>query len=242
MAPTERYTPIPASLWAEGSWFIERSSRAQLLYFQLWTSDDRDAAGFVPLQPEAWAERSATSTLDTVALALTELVDLGDVLVDKRAGKVWLRRFIEQDAYNSPNVFVSAMKRIRTCPSRTLRIAAWHEIERLGLPVPKSDKPETRDKMLRRMEAAYGPLRDQMAVDGDEVSSAAGVTPASPPTKTPTYVSFERVSKPFGDGSERVSSDETEDHTGGVLLCANGCDEVAGPDGYCDSCVKAQKW
>jgi len=233
LAPTVRFTPVPSSLWAEGSWFIERSSKAQLLYFQLWTSDDRDAAGFVPLQPDAWAERSTTSNTGTVGSALTELVHHGDILVDKRAGKAWLRRFIEQDAFNSPNVYVSAMKRVRTCPSRALRIAAWQEIQRLGLPVLKSEHPEIRDKMMRRMEAAFEPLRDQMADEGDEVSSAAGVTPASPPTKTPTYGSFGRVSEPLGNGSERVS-----DATSERRLCTK-CDRypVVGDTSFPDLCA-----
>jgi hypothetical protein len=236
MAPTIRYTGIPTSLWAEGSWFIERSSKAQLLYLQLWTSDDRDAAGFVPLQPDAWAERSTTATSETVKVALAELVGHGDVLTDERAGKAWLRRFVEDDAFSSPNVYVGAMNRIRSCPSRALRIAAWLEIQRLGLPIPKSEK--TRDKMIARMEAAYGALGEQMAVDGEQVSVAAGATPtpAPPSTKTSTPGGFEGIPEHFGNGSERVSGTTSEHRPNGVRRRADN------RFGKCSHCLQPLLW
>ena len=66
------------------------------------------------------------------ATALDELRATGWLLVDFDAELVWLCRFIEDDTFNSPNQYVSAMNAIRTCPSWMLRDAAWKEIQRLG--------------------------------------------------------------------------------------------------------------
>jgi hypothetical protein len=58
MAPTIRYTAIPATLWSTDRPFVQLSERAQLLYLKLWIWDARDIAGFVPYQPSLWAKCS----------------------------------------------------------------------------------------------------------------------------------------------------------------------------------------
>jgi hypothetical protein len=226
MAPTIRYTAIPASLWASDSPFVKLSGKAQLLYLRLWTSDARNAAGFIPFQPTLWAKSSTTASEASVRGACDELCATGWLLVDVDAELAWLCRFIEEDTFNSPNVYVSVLNAIRTCPSWMLRDAAWKEVQRLGLPPVKSGKPGWPEEMERRMKRAYAALQERMYANpkGDRKG-------------------FERVSKlPNVNAHAHVGEDagagETQ-HSG--LLCANGCDRPAGPDGRCDVCAKAQK-
>ena len=151
MAPTIRYTAIPASLWATDSPFLELSAKAQWLYLRLWTSDSRNAAGFVPLQVNLWAKSSTSTSPQTIEAAGDELSAQGWVLMDFDAEHSWLCRFLEEDTFNNPNQYVSAMNLIRTCPSWILRDAAWKEVQRLGLPPVKSGKPEWREEIERRL-------------------------------------------------------------------------------------------
>lgn len=223
MAPTGRYTAIPASLWANDSSFLGLSARAQWLYLRLWTSDTRNAAGFVPLQPTLWAKSSTTTSADTIKAAGDELSAKGWALLDFDAEHAWLCRFIGDDTFNSPLQYVSAMKLIRTCPSWMLRDAAWKEVQRLGLPLTKSEK------MQEALDKAHAALQARMHANREGYREG-----------------IERVSKPCND------NDHAHDHEGEYepnaetddppLTCANGCDSVAGPDGYCEFCVKARKW
>jgi hypothetical protein len=64
MAPTIRYTAIPASLWANDNPFRELTAQAQWLYLRLWTSESRNAAGFVPLQLSLWIKSSTSIALE----------------------------------------------------------------------------------------------------------------------------------------------------------------------------------
>jgi hypothetical protein len=82
MAPTIRYTAIPASLWASDSPFLELSAKAQWLYLRLWTSESRNAAGFVPFQPTLWAKNSTGTNEETIKGACDELCAKGWLSVD----------------------------------------------------------------------------------------------------------------------------------------------------------------
>jgi hypothetical protein len=163
MASDVRYTAIPATLWAGDSPFVTQlSARAQWLYLLLWTSEERDSAGFIPLQPTLWARCSKTTSKETVQSSIEELSAEGWLLVDEHMEQAWLCRFIEEDTWNNPNFYVSTLKVIRTCRSGPLRQAAWKEVRRLGLPPVKSEKPEVVEKMTGRMQAAYGALERHM--------------------------------------------------------------------------------
>jgi hypothetical protein len=162
MAPLNRYTAIPASLWATDSPFLDLSARAQWLYLRLWTSEARNAAGLLPYQPNLLAKSSTNTNAKTISAALEELTAQEWVLVDFDAEQLWLPRFIAEDTFNSPNQYVSAMNAIRTCPSWMLRDAAWKEIHRLGLPLPKSADPDARQRMQARMEKAKAALQARM--------------------------------------------------------------------------------
>jgi hypothetical protein len=166
MAPTERYTAIPASLWASDSPFLDLSARAQWLYLRLWTSEARDAAGFLPYQPTLWAKSSTSTTISTVEAAAGELRAVAWLSVDFDAEKAWLCRFIEEDTYHSPNQYVAALKKVGDQPSWMLRDAAWKEVQRLGTPVQKSEPAAVREKMQRRVDAAYDALRERMIAAG----------------------------------------------------------------------------
>jgi hypothetical protein len=74
MAPTERFTAIPPSIWALDSPFVKLSPAVKLLYIALWTSEDRDAADVVPLQ---WGVLSKVTGIrdDKLKEAAAELVD-----------------------------------------------------------------------------------------------------------------------------------------------------------------------
>lgn len=226
MAPNDRYTAIPASLWATDSDFLELSGKAQLLYLRLWTSAARDAAGFVPFQPSLWVKGSTTTTPETIKTAAEELTAKQWVTIDFDAEVCWLCRFIRGDTAQSPNQYVSAMRSIRSCPSWMLRDAAWKEIQNIGIPPVSSPKPEWREEMHRRMEGEYIKLQSRMASNPEGFRKG-----------------FETVSKPRND-NDNANEGEGEPPTSGeaaFALCTNGCDSPAGfgPRGaYCSGCVE----
>jgi hypothetical protein len=230
MAPDTRYTAIPSSIWATDNDFPELSARAQWLYIRLWTSDDRDAAGFVPLQQTLWAKSSTTTSPETITAAGDELSTHSWVLMDFDAERAWLCRFIAEDTFHSPNQYISAMTKIRTCSSWMLRDAAWKEVQRLGLPPVKSANPEAQIKVQARMDKAYTALQAKMSAN------------------------TEGFREGFRKGSERVSklSNVNDNAHAGVgvhavpdetLGCATAaCSGIAGPDGRCPDCVRAERW
>jgi len=228
MAPLNRYTAVPASLWATDSPFLELSARAQWLYLRLWTAEPRNAAGFVPLQASLWAKSSTSTSPETVKAAAEELSPTGWLLVDFDAELVWLCRFIAEDTYNSPNQHVSAMNAIRTCPSWMLRDAAWKEIQRLGLPPVKSKDEDARQRMQARMEKALAALRARMYASREGYRN---------PFETPSKLSNVNANAHVGEGAGGNPTESEE-----VGLCTNGCDSPAGhgPHGaYCIDCVES---
>jgi hypothetical protein len=123
-----------------------------------------------------------------------------------------------------------------------LRDAAWKEVVRLGLPPVKSDNPETQEKMMRRMQAAYSALQDQMLKKSDTPSKGdrKGI---EAPSKLPNVNAHANAHGGEGAGAgEPTLTAECLTPSGQPLLCAGGCDEPAGPDGYCELCAKAQTW
>jgi hypothetical protein len=163
----------------------------------------------------------------TIELAVRELVDRGDLLVDGHTEKAWLCHFIAEDPFNSPNQYVGALNQIRTCQSGLLRDAAWDEVQRLGLPTVKTENPKNPGEMERRLKKAYDALQAQMSAKADTPSKGyrRGIEGVS---KLPNV-----NASAHGDGNAGEQSGETG------LLCSLGCDRVAGPDGRCDECVSA---
>jgi hypothetical protein len=229
MAPKIRYTAIPASLWASDSPFLDLSGKAQLLYIRLWTSEARNAAGFVPLQPTLWAKSNSTASAASVTGACEELCAAQWLMVDYDAELAWLCGFIEEDTFNNPNQYVSALGAIRTCSSWMLRDAAWKEIQRLGLPPVKPGKPEAQRRMQARMQRAWDGLAERMYANpkGDRRGF-----------DTPSKVSSVNAHAHVG---EDAGADDPGTEPG--LLCSSaGCQRPVGPDGRrCEQCAKAAK-
>jgi hypothetical protein len=225
MAPVGRYTAIVSTIWGTDSDFLDLSARAQWLYLRLWTSDDRDAAGFIPWQPGLWAKSSTTTAPETISAAGEELCANGWLLIDFDAERAWLCRFIAEDTFHSPNQYVAAMTRIRACPSWMLRDAAWKEIQRLGVPPIKSANEETRNKMHARVEAALDALRARMYANPEGFRSKE------------FRKSSERVSK-LTDVDVDADADQHADVDAQKKLrcAARNCDRPARFDGYCDMC------
>lgn len=163
MAAKDRYTAVPVTIWANEKWKRTLDRDDQWLFGLLWTWPTRNYGGFVPLIPAVWATCAADTTTEDVLQILKNLAAERMVLTDPDTAELWLRPFIRHDAMHSPNIYVSALNKIRECQSPTLRRAAWNEVLSIHPPALKSDKPEVRDKMHQRISDAFEELRVQMS-------------------------------------------------------------------------------
>lgn len=161
MTTQNRYTAVPVTIWANEKWKALAQDTRWLLGL-LWTWPARNYAGFVPLQPVAWARCAANATAEDVSRTLKKLVADGMALIDTDTQELWIRPFIRRDAITSPNIYVSALARIQECQSPTLRRAAWNEVLDLHPPAVKSAKPEVRE----RIQDAFERLKAQMESEG----------------------------------------------------------------------------
>jgi hypothetical protein len=142
-------------------------------------------------------------------------------MIDFEAQLAWLTRFIRDDAFNSPNMFISACDRIRTCPSWMLRDAAWKEVQRLGQPIVRANpkKPDGHQKTQSRVNKAYDALKSKM------LSNPEGFRKGS-----------ERVPEP-PNVNAHVGAGEISDDDEPMLCSVAGCSGLAGADGRCADCV-----
>lgn len=231
MAPRGNYTAIPSSIWAIDSDFRELSPRAQLLYLRLCTSEDRDAAGFVPLQLTLWSKASTPAIPpETIKATCDELGVHAWVLIDYDAERLWLCRFMAQDTFNSPNLYINAMNKIRNCSSWMLRDAAWKEVQRLGLPPVKSDT-EGGAKVQKALDSTFGALQDKMAER----------VPETLPERVPERV--RELSNVNANANEKTDADVAAEKKPTLSEKCSRCDKHPAVRGYnlCAVCRELEK-
>lgn len=210
---------------------------ARWLFVCLFLHPETDSGGFLAWQPKQLGTMTGLG-LSQVERAADHLQGKQLLVVDRDMERLWLAPFMEYDTSRKPNMYVSALRAVRECPSRLLKAEAWREVQRIHPPPMKlreSTSPETKTKLLSERQRAYEELQERIDREMPTVSESfvnRSGTVGEPPTVTAPV----HVGEPAPKGSTKGQPPDD------IGTCATGCEEPAGHgprDAFCQSCAES---
>jgi hypothetical protein len=129
------YANISTSIWRDDD-FRALTVGAQHTYLLLATQPDISAAGVLPLTLGRWASRAQGANVDTLTVALDELVAHRFIVLDEDTQELLIRSFVKWDGgYNNSKRRFAIKDAAEQIESGELRAALAVEFGRLDLPL-----------------------------------------------------------------------------------------------------------
>lgn len=226
---------ILCTIWSPGDDFRQRTPDAQRLYFLVLSQRELNNAGVIPLMVSKWARCSASTTVEDIEKALSELEDNRYVVVDRETDEVLVRTFVRNDGIaKQPNMLKSALRAAGQIESESIRHALARELLRLGHP----------DATKKAFELDPGTRREGFAEGIARPSSTSVEQPLADPSSTSVEEGCgvgegkgEGVS-PVDEGSSRETPARPSER------CTKHADvDEPGPCGRCGAARRAaERW
>lgn len=153
-----KYAQLLKSVWSDPEWRL-LSRDAQWLYELLISQASMNYAGVLDLTARRWSRLAAGTTVADIEAALEELAVARFIVVDPDTEEVLVRTFIRNDGlWKQARMFMIALSEARDVQSPILREALAIELLRLPISEIKEGKRDSRESVVRALDATIGVL------------------------------------------------------------------------------------